>query len=315
MPASSVLPVVRVLLVRFCVSVVPTIAPAGAVTVVKAEVPLPITTPLKVVAPVPPLATGSAVPDKDIAKVPEVEMLEGETDKNAGTVIPTEVTEPFPVPAPIALRKVAASKVETVLSALKRGKVTALGLVRVNKLPPTVVAPRLVRASPAVVALVPPLAIGSAVPDRVTAKVPDVVMLAGVTDRNAGTVIPTEVTVPLPPPPVALRVPPVNDKPLPIVISSMAPVAAVVRPKMRAVDMVIPLEVTAPKAAALRLDRASEALIAPVPPLATDNAVPDQFELLIEDRVASEPSPRLVRAPAASVALVPPLARGSVPDT
>lgn len=58
-PASSTLPEVRVLLDRFCVSVVPTIAPPGAVTVVKAEVPLPITTPLKVVAPVPPLPTGS----------------------------------------------------------------------------------------------------------------------------------------------------------------------------------------------------------------------------------------------------------------
>jgi hypothetical protein len=38
---------------------------------------------------------------------------------------------------------------------------------------------------------------GRAVPDRVTAKVPEVVMLAGVTDKNAGTVMPTEVTVPV----------------------------------------------------------------------------------------------------------------------
>lgn len=44
---------------------------------------------------------------------------------------------------------------------------------------------------------VPPLAMGSAVPDRLIAKVPEVVMLAGVTDKNVGTVIPTEVTVPV----------------------------------------------------------------------------------------------------------------------
>lgn len=88
---------------------------------------------------------GSAVPDRVTAKVPELVMLAGLTDRNAGTVMPTEVTEPAPVPAPIALRKVAASKADTVLSALNRGKVTAEGLARVNILPPTVVAPIAVR--------------------------------------------------------------------------------------------------------------------------------------------------------------------------
>ena len=62
------------------------------------------------------------------------------------------------VPAPIAVRKSAAFRDETVLSALKRGKVTALGLVIIKRLPPSVVAPRLVRASPAVEAPVPPSA-------------------------------------------------------------------------------------------------------------------------------------------------------------
>ena len=60
------------------------------------------------------------------------------------------------VPAPIAERNVAASKDDTVLSALKRGNVTALGFVMVNRLPPSVVAPRLVRAPPAVDDPVPP---------------------------------------------------------------------------------------------------------------------------------------------------------------
>ena len=45
----------------------------------------------------------------------------------------TEVTVPLvlDVPAPIALRKVAASSADTVLSALKRGNVTAEGFVNV----------------------------------------------------------------------------------------------------------------------------------------------------------------------------------------
>jgi hypothetical protein len=75
----------------------------------------------------------------------------------------TDVTVPVVelVPAPIAVRKVAASKADTVLSALKRGNVTAEGLVNVKTFPPTVVAPRLVRAVAAVVAPVPPLRTGS----------------------------------------------------------------------------------------------------------------------------------------------------------
>lgn len=63
-----------------------------------------------------------------------------------------------PVPAPIAVRKPAASKADTVLSALNRGKVIELGFARVKRLPPSVVAPKLLRAEEAVVAPVPPLA-------------------------------------------------------------------------------------------------------------------------------------------------------------
>ena len=50
--------------------------------------------PVDVVAPVPPFATGSAVPDRESANVPEVTIGLPETLKNAGTVIATEVTVP-----------------------------------------------------------------------------------------------------------------------------------------------------------------------------------------------------------------------------
>ena len=73
----------------------------------------------------------------------------------------TEVTEPPPVPAPIAVLKVAASRADTVLSALILGKVIADGLVSVKKFEPTVLAPIPVRAVACVVPPVPPLAIGT----------------------------------------------------------------------------------------------------------------------------------------------------------
>ena len=68
------------------------------------------------------------------------------------------VTDPFPIPAPIAVRKLAASKGDTVLSALYRGKVIALGFVIVKRFAPKVVAPKAVLAATAVVAPVPPFA-------------------------------------------------------------------------------------------------------------------------------------------------------------
>ena len=85
-------------------------------------------------------------------------------------VQPTLVTVPLPVPAPIAVLNVAASKALTVLSALNLGNVTADGFVKVNKLLPTVVAPKLVLALGAVVAPVPPFVTAS-VPATVTAPV------------------------------------------------------------------------------------------------------------------------------------------------
>ena len=134
----------------------------------KADVPAPngIRPAVREVSPVPPLATPK-VPASVI--VPEVVTGLPETVR---PVVPpdsaTEVTVPVVLDAPIAVLKSAALKDETVLSALNRGKVTALGLVMVNRLLPSVVAPRFVRAAEFVVAPVPPLAIAS-VPARVTA--------------------------------------------------------------------------------------------------------------------------------------------------
>jgi hypothetical protein len=54
----------------------------------------PAPEPVDVVAPVPPLATGNAVPDRLIANVPLVVIGEPEIDKNAGTVAATDVTLP-----------------------------------------------------------------------------------------------------------------------------------------------------------------------------------------------------------------------------
>ena len=89
-------------------------------------------------------------------------------DETIGAVPVTPVTVPLPVPAPMAVLKLAAVSTETVLSALNRGNVMAEGLVKVNKLLPTVVAPKLVRAPAAVVLPVPPFA---------TANVPAIVIV------------------------------------------------------------------------------------------------------------------------------------------
>lgn len=93
------------------------------------------------------VVVGIAYPAVNVkANVPEEVTGEPLTDNPVGTVIETEVTVPVveDVPAPMAVLKVAASKAETVLSKLNLGNVTADGLVRVNRLPPTVVAPKLV---------------------------------------------------------------------------------------------------------------------------------------------------------------------------
>jgi len=67
------------------------------------------------------------------AKVPVVVIGEPVTVNPVGTLMATLVTVPVVelVPAPIAVLNVAASKAETVLSALMRGNVIAVGFVNV----------------------------------------------------------------------------------------------------------------------------------------------------------------------------------------
>ena len=62
--------------------------------------------------------------------------------------------------------------------------------------PEVVIGDRALKAAEAVVCPVPPLAIGRAVPLKVTANVPELVIGLPETLRNEGTVIATEVTVP-----------------------------------------------------------------------------------------------------------------------
>jgi hypothetical protein len=71
------------------------------------------------------------------------------TDPLTPLAVATLTVVTVPAPPPIAVRKVEASSAETELSALTRMKRTALGLVRVNSPPPTVVAPRVARPAAA----------------------------------------------------------------------------------------------------------------------------------------------------------------------
>lgn len=181
----------------------------------------------------------------------------------------TEVTEPPPEPAPMAARKSAAFREETVLSALNRGNVTALGLVMMNRFAPSVVAPKLVRAAAAVVAAEPPLAMGRVpVTPVVSGKpvafvsVPEVgvpkigVTRVGLVDR---TFAPEPVLVVTPVPPLATG----NDPVTPVV-------------KGRPVAFVRVAEVGVPKIGVTNVGLVDKTtlpvpvlVVTPVPPLAT----------------------------------------------
>src|SRR5690242_3320661 len=93
--------------------------------------------------------------------VPEVVIGLPPTVRPVEPVTATLVTDPPPVPAPMAVRNVDASRALTLLSAFTRRNVMADGFASVNRFPPTVVAPSPVRAPAAVVAPVPPLATAS----------------------------------------------------------------------------------------------------------------------------------------------------------
>lgn len=93
--------------------------------------------------------------------MPDVEIDEVLTFKMFGTVKPTLVTVPLPVPAPIAVLKFVSSNNSTVLSALILINLIAPGDDTVNKEAPVVVAPKFIIAVVAVDAPVPPLAIAT----------------------------------------------------------------------------------------------------------------------------------------------------------
>jgi hypothetical protein len=59
------------------------------------SVPVSVRLPSEV-TPVPPFRTGSAVPLRVMANVPEVVIVDGETERKAGTDTPTLVTVPPP---------------------------------------------------------------------------------------------------------------------------------------------------------------------------------------------------------------------------
>ena len=135
------------------------------------------------VMPVPPLTAGSAVPERVIASVPAAVIGLPATLKNAGTVAATLVT----VPPAREAEDVHVVPLEVNTLPLEPGA-TNVGA--------DAPLPKMTLSAVKVVRLVPPLVTGNAVPERVIAKVPEVVIGLPATLKNAGTVAATLVTVP-----------------------------------------------------------------------------------------------------------------------
>lgn len=131
-----------------------------------------------------------------MARVPVVVIGEPVTVKPVGTVAATDETEPLPVPAPTAVRKVEEDNVVTVLSALIWRNDIALGFVKVKRLAPTVVAPRLVRARGTVVAPVPPEDTGSALMRLSVVIVEDDMVVVAKVAVPCTAIVPVAVTLP-----------------------------------------------------------------------------------------------------------------------
>jgi hypothetical protein len=103
--------------------------------------------------------------------------------------------------------------------------------------------------------------------------------------------------------------------PDPTVISSMAPVDAVVLPKSLAVVIVRAEEPTAPDPAAERAVLAPAAVVAAVPPWATERAVVRPVREVMSPLAPDTAALSAVLAPEAVVEAVPPLATARVPVT
>jgi hypothetical protein len=190
--------------------------------------------PVAVVDPVPPFKMGNAVPDNVTANIPLVVIGDPEIERNEGTVKATLVTVPVdafvqviadaPPPAlvntcPLVPAVIGKLKLYVPAEAWPCMVITPEVLpviVDVRELTLPVTESEVPVADPntgvvnvgdvcnttlpdpvAVVDPVPPLTIGNAVPDNVTANVPDVVIGEPEIERNEGTVNATLVTVPV----------------------------------------------------------------------------------------------------------------------
>ena len=157
--------------------------------------------------PVPPLATGSAVPDSEIANVPDVVIGEPVTDKNDGTVAATLVTEPEPVPTPTPLMKRPVALMVPAPCAPPVGAPNwmpaALVKAVMSAFEPLAAAPRFVRAPPAVVEPVPPCATVNAVVRPVIDVMSELAPepAAARAERPAAVVAAVKTAVPMPVPP------------------------------------------------------------------------------------------------------------------
>lgn len=112
--------------------------------------------------------------------------------------VPPRVAANVPVVSEMSILKVDVEIADTVLSALTRTSVIALGLARVKRLAPTVVAPRFVLATVALLAPVPPETTERALPrfKVVTVEVPLTIMFPSTASLALGVVDPIP-TLPL----------------------------------------------------------------------------------------------------------------------
>jgi hypothetical protein len=128
--------------------------------------------------------TAEGVPNAGVTKV-------GEVDK---TRFPLPVEDVTPVP-PFATGKVPVTPVErgrpVVLVSTPEAGVPNAGVTKVGEVDKTTFPVPVEEVTP-----VPPFATGRAVPDRLIAKVPDVVIGDPLIDKKLGTLAATEVTVP-----------------------------------------------------------------------------------------------------------------------
>jgi len=178
------------------------------------------------------LATGSAVPDSEIASVPDVVIGDPVTDRNDGTVAATLVTEPEPVPTPTPLMKRPVALIVPRPCAPAVGAPTRMPVAFVSAvmspLLPDAAALRLVRAAAAVMAFVPPCATVSGVVrpviDVMSELAPEAA--AAMAARAAAVVVAVKTTVPIPVPPRLVSADGAVTAPVPPLATASVPAKA-----------------------------------------------------------------------------------------